>query len=183
MKKLSVLICLFALSALPAFAQLSSMPITTEGSSVLTDENAACPFLKDTDGRPVIQTGLNGVDDTNLIFRAGAISGSGYSIDMWPTLELDNWWDESTPKSMAKIRAQYMHLTLSDYRSGYAAIGELEGNANFTKLEIFDDTSEVQINAATTTIGGVTKLMLPTSTNDLTSGMLWNNGGNVAIVP
>lgn len=39
------------------------------------------------------------------------------------------------------------------------------------------------VNASNLTVTGISKIILPTSTNGLTSGMLWNDGGTIKVTP
>ena len=79
--------------------------------------------------------------------------------------------------------------TGQDHRWAAGSVAEaMRLNATGLGLGITNPLAKVHVEGSlivTTnlTVSGVSKIILPTSTNGLTSGILWNNGGTVSVMP
>jgi hypothetical protein len=137
----------------------------TTSTSVVMRVDASLPFAD----APIIQM------TTNL------------SNIAWINLATTSDWPNSTWYSVDGVRKWRVFTLTTTHPGGSSAFFRVHGTATNTVEEalVLDVPLKVKgtILSSNLTVTGISKIILPTSTNGLTAGVLWNDGGTVKVMP
>lgn len=122
--------------------------------------------------------------DASIPFAAAPViqMTSNLTNIAWINLATTSDWPASTWYTVGGVRKWRVFTLTAVKPSSSTAFFRVQGTATNTVEEAL--LLEVPLHViGNATISGISKIILPTSTNGLTSGILWNDSGTVKVMP
>ncbi len=101
---------------------------------------------------------------------------------VWTNMDTTSDWPATTWYTVDGVRKWRVFTLTTTYPGNSMAFFRVQGTSTNTAEEAL--LLEIPLKVTSDlTVSGISKIILPTSTNGLTSGILWNDSGTVKVMP